>query len=152
MIGNITPEMPARLVSFLGPGAPGLLLTCGADGYPSSAYTWLVGLDAGRLRFAVDQGGSAMSNLERSAQAAVQVIGSGNVVFLVKGRTRKVRERISAAEPASIALYEMAVYGAKDQSWPGVSTTALAYEWPAETRAAMLHMEQAVYHEMRDAP
>lgn len=151
MIGNITPEMPSRLVSYLLPGAPGLLLTCGSDGYPSSAYTWLLGLDAGHLRFAVDQGGSAMGNLERSGQAAVQVIGAGNVVFLVKGRTRKLRERIAAAEPAGIALYEMAVYGAKDQSWPGVTTTALAYEWPPENRAAMLQMEQAVYQEMREA-
>jgi hypothetical protein len=47
-------------------------------------------------------------------------------------------------------LFEMDVMGAKDQSWTGVSTTALMYEWPAEQREAMLKMEQAVYAEMRD--
>jgi hypothetical protein len=44
----------------------------------------------------------------------------------------------------------MDVMGAKDQSWTGVSTTALMYEWPAEQREAMLKMEQAVYAEMRN--
>ncbi|MBI3147155.1 MAG: pyridoxamine 5'-phosphate oxidase family protein [Betaproteobacteria bacterium] len=151
MIGNITPDLPERLVSFLRPGAPGLLLTCGADGYPSSAYTWVMVLDAKRLRFGVDLGGSAMGNIERSTQASLQVIGAGNVVFLIKGRARKISERIAAAAPANIALYEMEVFGAKDQSWPGVATTALTYEWPAESRAAMLRMEQAVYQEMREA-
>ncbi len=150
MIGNITKELPERLVGFLRPGAPGLLLSCGADGYPSSAYTWVMVIDAKRLRFGVDHGGSAMANIERSGQASLQIIGPGNVVFLIKGSARKVKERIAAAEPASIALYEMAVFGAKDQSWPGVSTTALCYEWPAENRAAMLKMEQDVYAEMRD--
>ncbi len=150
MIGNITKDLPDRLVGFLRPGAPGLLLSCGADGYPSSAYTWVLALDSKRLRFGVDQGGSAMTNIDRSGQASLQIIGSGNVVFLIKGRARKVKERIAAATPASIAMYEMEVFGVKDQSWPGVSTTALVYEWPAENRAEMLRMEQAVYSEMRD--
>jgi hypothetical protein len=38
-------------------------------------------------------------------------------------------------------IWEMDVMGAKDQSWTGVSTTALMYEWPAEQREAMLKME-----------
>lgn len=150
MIGNITTDMPEKLVGYLRPGAPGLLLSCGADGYPSSAYTWVMVMDNKRLRFGVDLGGSAMSNLERSGQASIQIIGPGDVVFLVKGRVRKIKERIEAAAPASIMLYEMEVIGAKDQSWPGVATTALMYEWPAERRDAMLKMEQAVYSEMRD--
>lgn len=75
MIGNITPQLPEKLVAYLRPGAPGLLLTAGADGYATSAYTWIVALDAGRLRFAVDEGGSTMSNLQRSGQASLQIIG-----------------------------------------------------------------------------
>jgi hypothetical protein len=150
MIGNITSELPQRLRRFIEEGAPGLLLTCGIDGYASSAYTWVLGLDAKRLRFAVDIGGSAMQNIDRSAQASIQIIGTGDTVFLVKGRARRIKERIAAAAPASIMLYEMDVFGAKDQSWPGVSTTALSYEWPAEQREAMQAMERAVYAEMRD--
>ncbi len=147
---NITPHMPEKLVGYLRPGAPGLLLTSGADGYATSAFTWIVALDAGRLRFAVDEGGSTSANLQRSGQAALQVIGQGDMSFLVKGRARQLKPRLDAAAPYVIQLYEMEVIGAKDQSWPGVTTSALAYEWPAEQREAMLKMEQAVYKEMRD--
>ena len=150
MIGNITPTLPEKLVGYLRPGAPALLLTCGADGYSTSAYTWALGLDDKRLRFAVDVGGSSMANLQRSGQASVQIIGPGDVSFLVKGKSRLIKERIDAAAPASVMLWEMDVVAAKDQSWPGVATTALAYEWPAAQREAMLKMEQAVYAEMRD--
>lgn len=150
MIGNITTTLPDKLVSILRTGAPGLLLSCGADGYPSSAYTWVMGLDAARLRFGVDLGGSTMSNVDRSHQASLQIIAPGNVVFLIKGRVRKIKDRIDAAMPAHIMMYEMDVIGAKDQSWPGVTTSALTYEWPADQRDAMLRMEQAVYDELRD--
>jgi hypothetical protein len=150
MIGNITPTLPQKLVGYLRPGAPALVLTTGADGYPSSAYTWVVSLDDKRLRFGVDHGGSAMANLQRTGQASIQIIGPGDVSYLVKGRSRQIKDRIAAAEPASIMLFEMDVMGAKDQSWSGVSTTALMYEWPAERREAMLKMEQAVYAEMRN--
>jgi hypothetical protein len=151
MIGSITPEMPEKLVAYLRPGAPGLLLTAGADGFATSAYTWIVALDAGRARFAVDEGGSTLANLLRSGQASLQVIGQGEITFLVKGHARALKPRLDAAAPYVIQLWEMAVIGAKDQSWPGVSTNALTYTWPAEQREAMLAMEQAVFREMKGA-
>jgi len=151
MIGNISPTLPAKLLGYLRPGAPALMLSCGADGYATSAYTRALAIDDKRLRFAVDVGGSSMTNLQRSGLASIQVIGPGNVSFLVKGKSRLIKERIDAAAPYSIMIFEMDVMGAKDQSWTGVSTTALMYEWPAEQREAMLKMEQAVYAEMRDA-
>lgn len=151
MIGNITPHMPEKLVAWLRPGAPGLLLTSGADGYATSAYTWILALDAGRARFAVDEGGSTMANLERGGQATLQVIGQGDVSFIVKGRARRLKDKLAGAAPYVIQLWGLDVVGAKDQSWPGVSTSALTYEWPAEQREAMLKMEQAVYEEMREA-
>ena len=119
--------------------------------YATSAFTWILSLDAGRLRFAVDEGGSTMANLQRSGQASLQVIGQGDVTFLVKGSARQLKPHLDAAAPYVIALYEMEVIGAKDQSWPGVSTNALTYAWPAEQREAMLAMEHAVYTEMRAA-
>ena len=151
MIGNITPQMPEKLVAYLRPGAPGLLLTSGADDYATSAFTWIVALDASRVRFAVDEGGSTLANLQRGGQASLQVIGQGDISFLVKGRARLLKPQLDGAAPYVIQLWEMEVVGAKDQSWPGVSTSALAYEWPAAQREAMLRMEQAVYQEMRDA-
>jgi hypothetical protein len=150
MIGNITASLPQKLVGYLRPGAPGLMLSVGADGYATSAYTWVVSLDDKRLRFGVDHGGSAMANIQRSGQASIQIIGPGDVSFLIKGRARAIKDRIEAAAPAAIMMFEMDVMGAKDQSWTGVSTTALMYEWPAEQREAMLRMEQSVYAEMRD--
>lgn len=151
MIGSITPQMPEKLVAHLRPGAPGLLLTAGADGYATSAYTWIVALDDKRLRFAVDEGGSTMGNLQRSGQASLQVIGQGDISFIIKGRARQLKPKLDAAAPYVIQLWEMEVAGAKDQSWPGVSTSALSYEWPAGQREAMLAMEQAVYKEMKGA-
>ncbi|MDO8789857.1 MAG: pyridoxamine 5'-phosphate oxidase family protein [Sulfuritalea sp.] len=151
MTGNITPTLAEKLIGYLRPGAPGLMLTTGADGYASSAYTWLMAMDARRLRFGVDAGSTAMNNLQRSGLVAIQIIGPGELCFLVKGKARQLKERIEAAAPASIMLWEMEVVGAKDQSWPGVRMAALAYEWPAEKRDAMLRMEQAVYAEMRAA-
>lgn len=151
MIGNITPHMPEKLAAYLRPGAPGLLLTSGADGYATSAFTWIVALDGTRARFAVDEGGSTLANLERSGQASLQAIGQGDISFLVKGRARRLKPKLEGAAPYVIQLWEMEVVGAKDQSWPGVATSALAYEWPAGQREAMLKMEQAVYKEMREA-
>jgi len=139
-----------RLLAYLRPGAPALMLTTGSDGYAGSAYTWVVAMDAVRLRFGVDLGSSSLDNLQRSGQVAIQIIGPGDVSFLVKGQASRIKDRIEAAAPASVTLWEMDVIAVKDQSWPGVATTALAYEWPAGQRAAMLAMEQAVYAEMRD--
>ena len=151
MIGNITPHLPEKLVAYLRPGAPGLLLTSGADGYATSAFTWIIALDGQRARFAVDEGGSTMANLERGGQATLQVIGQGDISFIVKGRARRLKPKLDGAAPYVIQLWEMDVIGAKDQSWPGVATSALTYEWPAEQREAMLAMEHNVYTEMKNA-
>ncbi|OHC72050.1 MAG: hypothetical protein A3H93_06635 [Rhodocyclales bacterium RIFCSPLOWO2_02_FULL_63_24] len=144
-----SPVLAPRLIDYLRPGAPALMLTTGADGYAGSAFTWVVAIDAARLRFGVDLGSSAMANLQRSGQVAIQVIGPGDISFLIKGKARQLKNRIEAAAPAAVTLWEMNVATLKDQSWPGVATTALSYEWPAQQREAMLRMEQAVYAEMR---
>jgi len=151
LTGDITTTLPEKLIGYLRPGAPGLMLTTGADGYASSAYTWLMVIDATRLRFGVDLDSSAIKNLQRTGQVSIQIIGPGEVCFLVKGKARQIKERIEAAAPASIVLWEMEVRAAKDQSWPGVNMAALMYEWPAGKRKAMLEMEQSVYAEMRES-
>lgn len=150
LTGKTAPTLVPRLSDYLRPGAPALMLTMGADGYPGSAYTWVVAMDDSRLRFGVDAGSSSLDNLRRCSLVSIQVIGPGDVSFLVKGEAHPVKERIDAAAPASVMLWEMAVVAVKDQSWPGVTSTALTYEWPAGQRQAMLKMEQAVYAEMRD--
>ncbi|AYH44609.1 pyridoxamine 5'-phosphate oxidase family protein [Azoarcus sp. DN11] len=146
----ITPDMPANLLDYLRRGGPALLLTTGTDGYPSSAYTWAVALNGKRLRFGADQGGSGYANLQRTGQAAIHIIGPGNLAFLVKGTTRFLKEHISAASPARMALFELEVVGARDQSFPGVTAKPFTYEWPAAQREALTRMEQSVFTEMRD--
>lgn len=107
-------------------------------------------MDTARLRFAVDLGSTASENLRRSGQVSIQIIGPGDLCFLLKGKAHLIKERIEAAAPASIMLWEMDVMAAKDQSWPGVTMAALRYEWPAGQREAMLKMELTIYAEMRD--
>lgn len=151
LTSRTTPTLVPRLSDYLRPGAPALMLTTGADGYAGSAYTWVVAMDDGRLRFGVDAGSSSLDNLLRSAKAVIQIIGPGDINFLVKGTVRQIKDRIDAAAPAAVMLWEFDAVEVKDQSWPGVGITALAYEWPAEQRKAMLAMERAVYAEMRDS-
>ena len=148
-MSKITPDLPDKLLAHLRAGAPALLLTTGEDGYPNVAYTWAAAPDAGRVRFGADHGSATLANLQRDGRASLQIAAPGNLVFLVKGAARTLKDRIAAA-PFRIALMEMRVAEAKDQSWPGVTVAPLAYEWPADQREAMLKMEQAVYAELRD--
>lgn len=148
-MSRITPDLPDRLLAYVGPGALAMLLTVGEDGYSNVAYGWIAAPEVKRVRFGADHGSATLANLQRDGRAALQIVGSDNLVFLVKGTARQIRERIAAA-PMKIALWELRVLEAKDQSWPGVVPTPLAFEWPAEQREAMLKMEQAVYAEMRD--
>lgn len=148
-MADVTPEMPEKLVSYLRSGAPALLLTAGADGYPSSAYTWAVALDVNCVRFAVDAGGTALVNLAHSGLAGLHIIGPDNLAFLVKGTAEKRKDHITAVSGGEMALWEMQVIGARDQSFPGVTPKPFTYEWPADQRDAMVKMEQAVFAEMK---
>ena len=102
MIGNITPTLPAKLLGYLRPGAPALLLSSGADGYATSAYTWAIALDDKRIRFAVDVGGSSLSNLQRSGLASISLAFSAVTSFTtLAGRILvSVRSRNSVKSPA----------------------------------------------------
>jgi hypothetical protein len=148
-MSDVTPTMPERLLAYLKPGAPALLLTAGADGYPSSAYTWAVALDAKRVRFAVDIDGTALVNLNHSGLAGLHIIGPDNLAYLVKGSSKQLKDRIAAVSPGEMSLWEMQVMGTRDQSFPGVTPKPFTYEWPADQRTAMQKMEQAVFSEMK---
>jgi hypothetical protein len=151
MSQRMTHNLPSTLLQILREGRPALLLTVDLDGFPHTAFTWAVALDAAHLRFAADYGSVTLTNLEREARVALQIIGLDNLVFLVKGVTHLVKPQIEAA-PFSVAMMDLAVSEVKDQSWPGVSVQPFGYEWPAEQRESMLAMEQAVYVEMRTWP
>ncbi len=148
-MSQATFELPEHPLNYLHAGAPVLLLTTGEDGFPNTAYTWALALDARRVRFGADLGSATLANLQRTGRAALQIIGPDNLVFIVKGTARQVKERI-AATPLRMVMMELDVVAVKDQAWRQAAVTPLAYEWKDDLRAAMQANEQAVYAEMRE--
>lgn len=100
------------------------------------------------MRFGADQGSVTLANLERTSRAALQVLGEGGLVYLIRGESTMGRPRIEAA-PFPIAMMDLRVTWVKDQSWPGVEVLPLGYRWSPEHREAMQAMERAVYAELR---
>jgi hypothetical protein len=109
--------------------------------------TWAAAPGEGRIRFGVDASTHTLANLRRTRRAVLQIAGPDNLLLLVKGPARQLRERIRAA-PFPMALWELAVREVKDQTFPGVVVVPLAYRWIGRGAAAMRRMEQAVYREM----
>jgi len=140
-------ELPEKLAHFLSEGAPALLLTVGRDGFPNTAYTWTLAPDTKRIRFTVDQGKRTLANLRHNDTSALQIVGSGDVLYLVKGHSQLIKERIEAA-PFLIAMMEMVPVEIKDQSWEDVVVEPLCYKWPDAQREEKLLMENTIYTEM----
>ena len=80
----------------------------------------------------------------------IQIIGPDNLIFLVRGTTRQIKEDLDAT-PIGVALFEMDVIGARDQAWPAATPAPLSFQWADDIRDEMLKMEQSVYAEMREA-
>ena len=150
MAKQVTSYLPVPLLTLLEQGTPALLLTVDEAQFPHSVFTWAVALDASAVRFAVDRQTTTIANLERNRQATLQVIGPGNLLFLIKGATHQLKPQL-AATPLKIALFALRVATVKDQAWPQATVRPLAYEWPPERREAMAAMEGAVYTEMRES-
>jgi hypothetical protein len=149
MSRRIAAQLPDSLLNVLRTGSTALLVTMGEDGFPNTAFTWALAVNATTIRFGADHGSATLSNLEREGRASLQIIGEGNLIFLIKGTTRQIKLQIEAA-PFKIAMLAMEVALVKDQSWPGVNIQPLRYEWSPEQRQEMLAMERAVYAEMRE--
>jgi len=149
MSRRIAAQLPDTLLNILKTGSSALLLTVGEDGFPNSAFTWVVAINSTTIHFGADHGSATLANLERDRRAALQIIGEGNLIFLIKGNSRQVKPQIEAA-PFKIAMVALDIAMVKDQSWPGVSMHPLVYDWSPEQRREMLAMERAVYAEMRE--
>ncbi len=136
-------ELPDHLYRFLQRGAPGILLTIGADGWPHAAFSWIGAPDPTRVRVIADEGSTTLTNLHARAGAAVQVIGPDDLLCLIKG-TARVRTESQGTMPAGlrVVLAELAVQDVKDQRWPAVAVAPLAYQWKI---AHMVEVEQAVF-------
>jgi hypothetical protein len=129
-------------------GCAGLLISVGEDLFPTTAFVWALAASRQTVRFGAE-GSATLANLEREGRASLQIIGSRNRVFLIKGRTRLAKPRLEAV-PFESAMMALEITEVKDQSWPEVYVRELAYEWISERREEWRSIEQAVYRELRE--
>jgi hypothetical protein len=148
MGSKVSNQFSDPLLNALFDGAPALLLTVGKDGYPRTAFTWVVSGNRKEVLFGADHGTVTLENLEREGRAAIQIILRENLVYLVKGPVKVVKERLQAA-PFKMGAWVLDVKEVKDQSWPAVHVSPFEYTWSDDIRDEMLVMEKAVIEEMR---
>lgn len=142
-------ELPVPLFQLLREGAPAILATQGGDGWAHLVMTWAAAKDRQTVRFGADVGSTTEANLQREGKAALQVIGRDNILFLLKGTTRTVKGQIEAS-PFPVAMVELDLREAEDQSWPGVMVAPLTYQWTGADAADAAAAERAVLAELRD--
>jgi len=146
----VLPNMPDSVVSYLKAGALGLVMTVGEDDYPTDAFSWVVATDASTVRIGADHGSKTLGNLQRDGKVAVQIIGPDNLVYLIKGTSKRIKDDLESV-PMGIELWEVDVVGAKDQSWPGASPLPFSVQWSGDDREQMIRTEQAAFSEMLQA-
>ena len=145
----ITTKLPANLLGYLAEGCLAILATRDEAGWPHLVMTWVVARDERTVRFIADHNTTTSSNLERDNRASLQIIGPENILFLIKGFSQHVRDRVAAASFAMMMM-EMAVTEVKDQSWPIVEVSPLAYIWLSDKKNELAAMEQAVFAELHE--
>jgi len=145
---KVARALPEPLFHLLQAGTPVVLVTVGLDSWGHAALTWAVAVARDRVRFAVDHGSTTLANLERDGKAALQVIGPGDTLALLKGPARMLRPRILAA-PFKMAMWEMSLAEVKDQSWAPVAVSPLAFDWRGPDADTLRKVEQAVLAELR---
>lgn len=126
-----------------------MVLSVGRAGDAHGTYSWAVAIDALTLCFVVDCASSTSANLSRRSRATIQIVGAWGANLLVAGAVRRVSERIAVAEPLALEAWAMQIDVVKDQSWPGVTTSRLAYRWSPDERARMRRLERAIYAALR---
>lgn len=144
-------QLDDRALAVLGAGGPALVLSSDARGEPHATYSWAVAIDAHSMRIAVDRGGRSSANLRGRGRGAVMAVGLGGLNLLVSGRVRRLPGLLQPEGSAPLEVWALAVDRVRDQAWPGVATSTLAYRWPAAQRAAMRRMERAVLAGLRVA-
>ena len=140
--------LPAPLLRLLQEGAPAILATTGADGWPHLVMTWAAARDPEFVRFGADQGSITLANLRREGKATLQIAGRDNLLCLIKGSAKVLKEHVEAS-PFPIAMVEMALTEVRDQSWPGVVVSPLAFQWTGPDALEAAAAERAILAEIR---
>lgn len=143
----VTTELSNPQHDVLQRGGAGLLITVGGDGFPTTAFVWAAALSAKVVRFATE-GRDTLANLERERRASLQILGPQNQVFLMKGTTDIAKPRLEAL-PFDSTMMNLEVTEVKDQTWPEVTVSPLAYQWSSERREEWRAIERAVYEELK---
>ncbi len=127
------------------------LIVLGASGtwpVPGAATSgYLVRQDGFNLW--MDAGSGTLANLQREGKAVLQIVGRDNLLFLLKGSVRTIKERVEAS-PFPIAMMEMSLAEVRDQAWPGVVVSPLAFQWRGPAAVRMAVAERAVLTELRE--
>lgn len=140
--------LPKRVYLRLVEGSPAALATVGADGYANAVMTWAVAVAPDTVRFCVDLDTNTYANVQRAGRASLHISAEPNVLVLIKGPVRQIRDRVRAA-PFGMAMWEMTVAEVKDQTWEGVIVAPMVYHWVGPQAEAMRRVEQAVLEELR---
>jgi hypothetical protein len=148
MSSSVRTELSDEQRDVLQPGSTGILITVGEDGLPTTAFVWAVATSSKTVRFATE-GSATLANLRREGGASLQIIGSQNQVFLIKGKTSIAKPRLEAL-PFESTMMSLHVTEVKDQRWPEVFVSPLTYEWTSDRRDEWRAIEQAVYKEMKN--
>jgi hypothetical protein len=147
MSRSVTAELSEIQLALLREGTAGILIAVGEDGLPTTAFVWVLAASSKTVHFATE-GSATLANLRREGRACLQILGSQNQVFLIKGKTSIAKARLEAL-PFESTMMNLDVTEVKDQSWPEVYVSPLTYEWSSERREEWLAIEQAVYREMK---
>ena len=150
MSSPVTTELSDTQLEVLQHGCAGLVVTVGDDRFPTTAFVWTIAASSKTLRFATE-GSATLANLEREGRASLQIIGSRNQVFLIKGETTVAKKRLEAL-PFESTMMSLQVTEVKDQTWPEAFVSPLTYEWASERREEWQAIEQAVYKELKEQP
>lgn len=121
-------DISGGLATLLAAGTPAILLTVDESGFPHTAFTYAITTEAHRLAVAVDEATRTLANLERTGKASVQILGGGNIVYLLKGRVYVSSGRLTAS-PVPSRRAEIEIQSVKNQAWSGVAVEALAYHY-----------------------
>ena len=139
-------ELSVTQLSVLQRGSAGILITVGEDDFPTTAFVWAVAASSKTARFATE-GSATLANLRREGSASLQILGTQNQVFLIKGTTSIAKPRLEAL-PFESTMMNLHVTEVKDQTWPEVFVSPLTYEWTSDHREEWRATEQALYREM----
>lgn len=141
------PELTEELVAFLSGGRPTVVATVEPDGGPATTLmSWLVAVDAARVRLCVDTRSRAFRNLTERSHVALEILGD-EITWGVRGNATVLREQMEST-PFPCAIVEVRVSEVRDHGAPGTVFKGPSYSY-TEDKQHRIEFEENVYAELR---